>query len=107
MMLLYNSDNFAVMQLGAPKTPANAAADAVAAPVADTPLGHRLPPVGERGGYEIVDKFARKGIYIEGAVAQRFRDGVEALVRHGPDAEALDEFIDSFAVCAQQRVCLH
>jgi hypothetical protein len=95
MVLLYNSDNFAVMQLGAPGT------------VEVAPSGDSLPPVGERGGYEIVDKFACRGIYIEGAVAQRFRDGVEALVRHGPDAEALDEFIDSFAVCAQQRVCLH
>ena len=43
MQLLYNSDSFAVLQIefGQPDEPAAAAT---------------------RGGYEIVDKFARKGI---------------------------------------------
>ena len=57
MQMLYNSDSFAVLQieLGEP----DAGAEGVA-----------------RGGYEIVDKFARKGIFIQGAVAQSFHDGV-------------------------------
>jgi hypothetical protein len=85
--MLYNSDSFVVV--------------AFEVPVVE---GSELPP---RGGYEIVDKFARKEIYIEGAVAERFQKGVEALVAEGPNPEALDEFIGSFAVLAQQPVVLH
>jgi hypothetical protein len=60
-----------------------------------------------RGGYEIVDKFARKGIFIEGAVAQSFNDGVRALIESGPSEEALDDYIAGYTTLAQQPVHLH
>ena len=78
MQMLYNSDSFVGV--------------AFEVPVGE---GQAQAP---RGGYEIVDKFARKEIYIQGAVAERFQKGVEALVAEGPNPEALDEFIGSFAV---------
>jgi len=87
VQMLYNSDSFVVV--------------AFEVPVGE---GQAQAP---RGGYEIVDKFARKEIYIQGAVAERFQKGVEALVAEGPNPEALDEFIGSFAVLAQQPVMLH
>ena len=61
MQLLYNSDSFAVLQIefGLPDASAEG---------------------GGRDGYEIVDKFARKGIFLEGAVAQGFKVGVQALI---------------------------
>jgi hypothetical protein len=88
MQLLYNSDSFAVLIIDLP---------AAEAPV-DTPA---------RGGYEIVDKFSRKGIFIEGALAQSFKDGVQALIDAGPSEEALDEFIGGYTTLAQQPVVVH
>ena len=85
MQMLYNSDSFAVLQIEF----------AVAGEVA------------RRGGFEIVDKFARKGIFIEGAVAQGFKDGVQALMDTGPSEEALDDYIAGYTTLAQQPVHLH
>ena len=88
MQLLYNSDSFAVLQIDfeQPGVPAES---------------------GTRDGYEIVDKFARKGIFIEGAVAQSFKNGVQALIDSGPTQEALDEYIAGYTLLAQQPVNLH
>ena len=88
MQMLYNSDSFAVLQIdfGAPDAPAEG---------------------GGRGGYEIVDKFARKGIFIEGEVARSFKDGVQALIDSGPTEEALDDYIAGYTSLAQQPMHLH
>jgi hypothetical protein len=88
MQMLYNSDSFAVLQIefGVPDAEADGA---------------------KRGGFEIVDKFARKGIFIEGAVAQSFKDGVQALIESGPNQEAMDEYIAGYTTLAQQPVVLH
>ena len=87
MQMLYNSDNFVVVAF-------------------ELPSVNGEPAMG-RGGYEIVDKFARKEIYIEGALAQHFQQGVQALVEQGPSEEALDEFIGGFTVMAQQPLVMH
>ena len=97
MELLYNSEAFVVMQF----TLAGEAADG--ANGANGANGSN----GARGGYEIVDKFARKEIYLQGAVAQSFQRGVEALVQQGPSEESLDAYIAGFTVMAQQPVVLH
>ena len=62
MHMLYNSDNYAVVQIEM------------------TQLQEALPTATEtaaltRGGYEIVDKFARKEFFIEGAMAESFKEG--------------------------------
>lgn len=90
MHMLYNSDSFVVVRFDLPQQ-----ADAQAgAPV--------------RGGFEIVDKAAGKEIFIEGALAERFRLGVEALVEQGsPNEETLDDYIAGFTALAQQPVVLH
>jgi hypothetical protein len=88
MQMLYNSDSFAVLQIEFGL--ADAAAEGAA-----------------RGGFEIVDKFARKGIFIEGAVAQSFKDGVQALIETGPSQEAMDDYISGYTTLAQQPVNLH
>jgi cytochrome c-type biogenesis protein CcmE len=85
MQMLYNSDNFAVVQF-------------------DLPGG---ASAAKRGGFEIVDKFARKEIYIQGALADSFRRGVEALVEAGPTEEELDDFISGFTLLAQHPLVLH
>ena len=91
MQMLYNSESFVVL-----------AFDGVSAEAGDDGK-----PQLSRGGYEIVDKFARKEIFIEGALAERFQQGVQALVEAGPNEEALDEFIGGFTESAQQPVMLH
>lgn len=87
MHMLYNSDQYVVVAFEVP------------------PVEGR--PDSPRGGYEIVDKFARKGIFIEGAVAQSFHDGVRALIDKGPTEEALDEYIAGYTTLAQQPMHLH
>ena len=88
MHMLYNSDNYVVVQIEMPAGESGAAAPA-------------------RGGFEIVDKFARKGIFIEGAVAQSFKDGVEALMQTGPAEDALDDYIAGYTLLAQQPLIMH
>ena len=84
MQMLYNSDSFVVVAFELPAT--------------DRPA---------RGGYEIVDKFARKEIFLEGAVADQFQQGVQALAESEPTQEAMDEFIGRYTVLAQQPAVLH
>ena len=88
MQMLYNSDSFAVLQIeyGRPDAQADG---------------------GSRGGYEIVDKFARKGSFIAGPAAQSFQDGVPALIDRGPTEEALDDYIAGYTTLAQQPMNLH
>jgi hypothetical protein len=93
MLMLYNSDNFAVVQFDLGDTAGNTGADAATAP--------------RRGGYEIVDKFARKEIFLDGAAALQFKAAVDALVETGPSEEELDELIGRYGALAQQPLVLH
>ncbi len=92
MQMLYNSDSFVVVAFEVP---------------ALAPAGADGQPAKPRGGYEIVDKFARKEIFIEGALAEHFQQGVQALVDKGPTEEAMDEFIGRYTTLAQQPVVMH
>ena len=89
MHMLYNSDSFVVVRFDVPGS--------------DTPDSARPA----RGGYEIVDKLARREIFIQGAVAESFKQGVQALVEGQPSEEAFDEFIAGYCTLAQQPVALH
>lgn len=97
MHMLYNSDSFAVVQFDPPAGVDDEAAKPHVTPVHDT----------GRGGYEIVDKLARKEIYIQGALAQRFERGVQDLVRQEHTPEELDDYIAGFTALAQYPVTLH
>lgn len=94
MQMLYNSDSFAVVRFDVP-----AAAEAIA-----TGAAQQLP---SRGGYEIFDKLARKEIFLDGAVAESFRKGVDALIESGPTQDDVDEYIARYAQLAQQPVVMH
>ena len=95
MQTLYNSDSYVVVSFDLP-------ADDGGAPVRP-----------QRGGFEIVDKLARKEIYIEGALAEHFKSGVQALVagQQPGDVDGLQDRIDAFiagyTALAQQPVVLH
>ena len=65
-------------------------------------------PALSRGGYEIVDKTARREIFIEGALAERFQQGVQELVQTGTATEEnFDDYIAGFATMAQHPLVLH
>jgi hypothetical protein len=90
MQMLYNSENFAVMQFE------------VAAPErADSEFALT------RGGYEIVDKFARKEIFIEGALAESFKNDVQALIDASPSEEEIDDFLGRFSSLMQHPLVMH
>jgi hypothetical protein len=89
MNMLYNSDSFAVMQFEVPVTPGAA--------------GGGLT----RGGYEIVDKFARKEIFIDGALAESFKLGAQALIETSPSVEELDDYIARYVPLMQQPLVFH
>ncbi len=90
MNMLYNSDSFVVVQFDVP---------AEADRTGDGEL--------RRGGYEIVDKFARKEIFIEGALAESFKLGVQALIENSPSVDELDEYIGRFSSLMQQPLVMH
>lgn len=104
MQMLYNSDSFAVVQFDVPSL--EGAGDGKAGD--GTTGGADQQPAGlTRGGYEIVDKFARKEIFIEGALAQSFKEGVEALIETRPSEEEIDDYIERYSSLMQNPVLLH
>ena len=93
MHMLYNSDSFIVVQFDVPTA---------------VPQEVEAGPQLNRGGFEIVDKFARKEIFIEGALAESFSQGVQALIEEGePSEDDLDAFIERYAVMGHQPVVMH
>jgi hypothetical protein len=97
MHMLYNSASFAVVmfEISSPTEAAEVGVD----------LGS--DPAPTRGGFEIVDKLARKDIFIEGAMAETFQAGVEALMADEPSEEDLDEYIGQFTSLVSQPLVLH
>jgi len=96
MQMLYNSDSFVVVQFD---MTGDVSASASRAGAGTDALTH--------GGYEIVDKFARKEIFIQGALAESFKQGVEALIKTEPSEEEIDDYIERFTSLMQQPVILH
>jgi len=95
MQMLYNSDSFTVVAFDLPGVPVAAGAE---------PSETSQAP---RGGFEIVDKFAQKDIFIQGAMAATFQAGVEALMESKPSEEDIDEFIGRFASLMPLPLVLH
>ena len=91
MHMLYNSDSYAVVQFV----------------VGDDEDDVPAPATRTRGGYEIVDKFARKELFLEGALAEQFKAGVEALIESEPGTEEIDAFLAGYTTLAHQPVVLH
>jgi hypothetical protein len=56
------------------------------------------------GGYEILDKPARREIFLAGTLAENFRQHVRALSAQQPTEEEIDEFLDSYSPLMAQPV---
>ena len=59
------------------------------------------------GGYEIMDKAARRQIYIAGPLALRFRSDVEDLIASEPTIEEVDAYLSQFDDLMQHPITLH
>ena len=92
MHMLYNSPSYIVVQFDVP---------------VEIDARYDNAPALSRSGFEIVDKFTRREIFIEGALAQHFQEGVEALTEQSPSEEDFDDFIEQFANMGQQPVIMH
>jgi len=104
MLMLYNSDSFVVVEHAVP-------GDVSVMDVRDPSeiQSQALDPhLLTRGGFEIVDKSLRREIYLEGALAEQFREGVQALMNDGERTpEAFDAFIEQYAGLAAVPLALH
>lgn len=89
--MIYDSDAFSVFQLD----------------WADKPETEGTDRAERRGGYEIVDKFARKEIFLDGPVADGFRARVQDLMADSPSEEDIDEFLDRFSSLSRQNLHAH
>lgn len=81
MQMIYNSPNYCVVEFK------------------DDDQGH--------GGFEIMDKTARREIFIVGVLASRFRENVSELIAGEPSTEEVDEFLSRFGGLMQQPLTLH
>lgn len=98
MDMIYNSPNYCVVEFKGILAADLEAADTTPEQETDTIF---------LGGYEIVDKFSRKEIFIDGALAVRFRQQVQQLIDNEPTMEEIDDFLAGFSSLMQQPVVLH
>lgn len=62
---------------------------------------------GRVGGFEIMDKALRREIFIDGALAARFREHVAELAARSPGVEEIDAFLSGFDGLMQQPLNVH
>lgn len=85
MNLIYNSEQYSVVEFGA-----DDGQDAL-----------------RFGGYEIMDKPAKREIFIAGLLAESFRRDVKDLIAGEPNVEEIDEFLGNYDAYMSQAVVFH
>ena len=61
----------------------------------------------QNGGFEIMDKTAKREIFLGGALADSFRKEVATLIDTEPSIEEIDEYLSRFDSMMQQSLVLH
>ncbi|MGB7300626.1 MAG: DUF3567 domain-containing protein [Burkholderiaceae bacterium] len=64
-------------------------------------------PLNVHGGFEIMDKTARRETFIGGALADRFREDVAELVHSDLTYEEIDDYLSGFDNIMQHPLALH
>ena len=90
MNMIYNSPNYCVVEFG--KFSAGGADE-----------GEK----GFGGGFEIMDKTAKREIFLAGEMAVAFRKEVATLIDSEPSSEEIDEFLSGFDTMMRQPLTLH
>lgn len=60
-----------------------------------------------RNGYELIDKTQGLIGYVEGEVADAFRESLERLITEDPTIDSVDEFLGNFESLMVQPVRFH
>ena len=117
MQILYNSENFSIVQfdvaqpaaadLAAVVTASAAAALSPPAQISTAAATPTEPAPLSFGGFDIVDKFARKETFLHVAMAEAFKEGVQALIETRPSEEEIDDYLERFTSLMQQPVVMH
>lgn len=89
MQMIYNSPNYCVVEFRAIEA-------------APGQPGSRF-----EGGYEIMDKAAKREIFLGGPLADKFRADVAQLIATSPSLEEVDAFLSHFDGLMQQPLVLH
>ena len=58
-------------------------------------------------GYELVDKHAARGTYLQGDTADKFLESMKTAISEDASAEHVDEFLDQFDVLMTLPVVFH
>lgn len=85
MQMIYNSDNYYVVEFGA-----------------DMQDGAQ-----STAGYEIVGKHLNREIFLGGKLAEHFREDVRKLIASEPTEEEVDDFLGRFDTVMLQPVVVH
>lgn len=59
------------------------------------------------GGYEIMDKPAKREIFIGGVLAESFRQDVQELIASEPTVEDVDSFLGKYDAMMRQPITMH
>lgn len=93
MLMLYNSDAYAVVRFDR-----------------ETEQGEPSASTAQAAaprGFEIIDKRSRKEIFVSGELATSFQQGAEKLSESNPSPEQWDDYIAGFTTLAQQPLVMH
>lgn len=85
MNVIYNSEQYSVVEFGV-----DADQDAL-----------------RFGGYEIMDKPAKREIFIAGILAESFRRDVKDLIATEPSVEEIDDFLGNYDSFMSQATVFH
>ncbi len=85
MNLIYNSEQYSVVEFGADN-------------------GREALRFG---GYDIVDKSGQREVFIGGILAESFRQEVKHLIASEPSIEDIDSFLGQYDAMMSQPVVLH
>ena len=58
-------------------------------------------------GFEVVDKHTRRGTFLTGDLAQRFRCSIESVIAVSPSEADIDDFLGELDALMIQRVTFH
>ncbi|HQR51926.1 MAG TPA: DUF3567 family protein [Burkholderiales bacterium] len=58
-------------------------------------------------GFEVVDKHARRGAFLTGDLAQRFRCSMQSVIASSPSESDVDDFLGELDALMTQRVTFH
>jgi hypothetical protein len=86
MNMIYNSQNYCVVEFAS-----FSARD-----------GNEQP-----GGFEIMDKNAKREIFLGGVLGEAFRKDVTSLIDSEPSTEEIDDYLSRFDSMMQQPLVLH